>query len=310
MRFFATLPYRHAGSDIPLSKSVAFEGITLNYRHSFHAGNFADVIKHAALTRILTYLATKPAPFRVIDTHAGAGIYNLVAGNAQKTGEWKEGIGRLRHHRLNDAAEALLVPYRAALEACDPAGALYPGSPWFIWHMLRAQDRAAFNELHKDTMIDLKRAMPSRDERLAITPIDGFTAWKAQIPPTERRGLVLVDPPFEEAGEFERMVEGMAIMQQKWPTGMACLWYPIKDRRAVAQFEQDLCALGISKMLVVELHIDPVEREGGLSACGLIIVNPPWTFADEMNVLLPTLTRALARGKEGRWRCDWLRGGQ
>ncbi len=279
----------------------------MNYRHSFHAGNFADVIKHVVLLRILAHLSRKQTPFRVIDTHAGAGMYDLAGNEAARTGEWIEGIGRLREQTLDPEAEAVLAPYRAALSQLAPEATRYPGSPALIWQALRADDRASFNELHPETCHALRRALP-RDNRIVINEIDGYTAWKAQIPPRERRGLVLVDPPFEKTDEFDRMAEGIAAMAGKWPTGTAMLWYPIKHRDAVLRFETALQTCGFGKVLVIELHVDTPEAIGPLAACGLAIVNPPWTLAEEMTALLPGLCALLARRDHARWRCEWLVG--
>jgi 23S rRNA (adenine2030-N6)-methyltransferase len=256
--------------------------------------------------RLLSYLQHKSTPFRVIDTHAGAGLTRLESPDAQRTGEWQNGIGRLTGVDLGMEAEALLGPYREALAACDPKGAVYPGSPWFIRHLLRPQDRALFNELHPETALELKRALDIRDDRLAFTQIDGFMALKAQIPPPERRGLILIDPPFEEPGEFDRMASSLAILRQKWPTGMACLWYPIKDRRVVARFEHEAHHLGFNTVLVIELHVDEIAMDGPLAACGLMLVNPPFVLADQMRILLPPLTQVLARASHGKWRVETI----
>lgn len=277
----------------------------VNYRHSFHAGNFADVIKHVALMRVLEHLKAKPTPFRVIDTHAGAGFYDLIAGDAARTGEWIEGIGRLYETHLDEAAEGVLAPYRQALATLAPDRQSYAGSPALIRHALRPDDRATFNELHPETCIALKRALP-RDNRIAITPIDGYMAWKAQIPPREKRGLVLVDPPFEKDDEFARMAEGARMMAQKWPTGTLMLWYPIKSSAAVTAFERALTESGLTKLLIVELHVDRIEAGGPLAACGLAIANPPWTLAEDLSALLPGLSSLLARRDTARWRVDWL----
>lgn len=279
----------------------------MNYRHSFHAGNFADVIKHAVLARILAYLAQKDAPIRVIDTHAGAGFYNLTGDEARRTGEASEGIVRLRNTRLDDAAEALLAPYRTALEALCPNPDEYPGSPAITQHMLRAQDRASFNELHEATFQELRQAM-GRDENVVVNKLDGYLAWKAQVPPPERRGLVIVDPPFEATDEFEHLAGGAAMMGRKWPTGVGLFWYPVKNINAVARFETLLRETAFPKILIAELHVDAVEAEGPLAACGLAIINPPYTLHDELAALLPPLSALLARRDVARWRLDWLKG--
>lgn len=279
----------------------------MNYRHSFHAGNFADILKHATLARILAYLSLKDTPFRVIDTHAGAGLYDLTSSEASRTGEAREGIERLRATPLDAAAETVLAPYREVLESLCPDGKTYPGSPAIIQYMLREHDRASFNELHGETFFHLKQAL-GKDSRIKANQLDGYMAWKAQVPPAERRGLVLVDPPFEVTNEFELLAQGAEMMGRKWPTGIGLFWYPVKNPPAVARFEDSLVQSPFSKILIAELHVEMLEAGGPLAACGLAIINPPYTLHDELKTLLPPLSKLLARGKTGRWRLDWLKG--
>jgi 23S rRNA (adenine2030-N6)-methyltransferase len=279
----------------------------MNYRHAFHAGNFADVMKHLVLMRILAYLALKPAPFRVIDSHAGAGLYDLRSREAIRGGEWQDGIGRLTDYAPTPDVAAILTPYQAALDALTRGGTHYPGSPLLIRHGLRNQDRAAFNELHPESYHHLRRVTP-KDDRLTFTTLDGYTAWKAQIPPPERRGLVLVDPPFEETDEFIRLTTGMGEMLRKWPTGIAMLWYPVKDREKTRAFEAALVAQNPAKLLILELHIADIPSDGALAASGLAILNPPYTLAEEMRIALPALARLLARGEGAGFRIEMLVG--
>jgi 23S rRNA (adenine2030-N6)-methyltransferase len=279
----------------------------MNYRHGFHAGNFADILKHVILMRMLAHLGQKPAPFRVLDTHAGSGLYDLSGEEAERTGEWRGGIGRM-DEPFSDKAEQVLAPWRAALQAIAPEGRHYPGSPLFIREGLRAQDRAAFNEAHPKAEASLKkRLMPFRDPRFAVTGIDGYTMWKAQIPPNEKRGMVLVDPPFEMKDEFERLADGMAMMARKWPGGSLAIWYPVKDLTALRMFEDKAADSGFANMLIVELHVDHTRAEGPLVGSGMLIANPPYTLADEMHVLLPELAARLALSDRARYRIDWLK---
>lgn len=279
----------------------------MNYRHAFHAGNFADVLKHAVLMRVLEHLKTKQAPFRALDVHAGDGFYDLRADEAARTGEWIDGIGRLSDP-LHPAAEAVLAPYRAALADLAPLGDIYPGSPALIEHALREQDRAAFNERHPEAARRLRRLF-GRDPRIALTELDAYTAWKAQTPPKERRGLVLVDPPFELAGEFDRIATGAREMARKWSGGTLIAWYPIKDPRQIRGFEAAMQTSGFEKLLVIELHVDRSDAQGPLAATGLVIANPPFTLHAQLAVLLPALAERLARGPGmGRWRNAWLAG--
>ena len=277
----------------------------MNYRHAFHAGNFADVFKHIVLMRVLAHLRKKETPFRVIDTHAGAGNYDLASDEAQRSGEWRDGIALFDAAAFSPQVEALVAPYRAALSTLRGSAKSYPGSPLLVKSALRAEDHMSVNELHPETAARLRRVI-GRDERVAHTEIDAYIAWKAQIPPPERRGMILIDPPFEKTDEFQRMAEGLAMMARKWPTGSAALWYPIKNRAAVGRFEEACRATGLAKLLVLEIHVDDAAREGPLAACGMLIANPPWMLAEEMTLILPELSAALARDAQARWAVDWL----
>lgn len=278
----------------------------MNYRHAFHAGNFADVLKHAVLCRILTYLCEKPAPFRVIDTHAGAGCYELAGPEASRTGEWRNGIERLRSAQLAEPVRALLAPYLDAIAALNPGGDLqrYPGSPMLAQALMRRHDRLIACEIEPHAAAALAGHLRG-DHRTKAIAIDGWTALRAYVPPAERRGLVLVDPPFEQPGEFTRLAQGLASAHRKWPTGGYLIWYPIKEPAEVASFAGKLARLGIAKMLRVEVTVQPAT-EGALAGCGLIVVNPPWTLHDELRSLLPALVHALAPAGGGSHRLDWL----
>lgn len=279
----------------------------MNYRHAFHAGNFADVFKHAVLVRILLHLREKPAAFRVIDTHAGAGLYDLTGPEAERTGEWRQGIGRVRATPLAPAAASLLAPYLEVVAAFNPGGALarYPGSPVLVLRLMRSQDRLTACELEPSANAALKRALAA-DLRAKSVAIDGWVGLNAFLPPKERRGLVLIDPPFEQPDEFSRLSHAIVKAQRKWPTGIYMLWYPIKDRRAVTHFGRALAESGIPKILRAELSIGGGADD--LGAAGLVLVNPPWRLAEEMETLLGTLARVLARGPGGGYGLDWLRG--
>jgi 23S rRNA (adenine2030-N6)-methyltransferase len=279
----------------------------LNYRHGFHAGNFADVLKHAVLTRVLLHLREKDAPFRVIDTHAGAGRYDLTGEEAARTGEWREGIARLLDNPPAGEAGALLAPYLDAVRAVNGDGKLtaYPGSPALALSLARPQDRLIFCELHPEERKALL-ALLSADRRAKVSEMDGWTALKAFLPPPERRGLVLIDPPFEQEGEFQRFETGLAEAHRRWATGIYLFWYPIKDIGETEAFARRLARSGIEKILRHELHAAPVRPDQGLSACGLIVVNPPWTLEAEMQILLPAFAQILGRQGLGRFRIEWL----
>jgi 23S rRNA (adenine2030-N6)-methyltransferase len=279
----------------------------MNYRHAYHAGNFADVLKHAVLCRVLTHLIAKESPFRAIETHAGAGAYDLAGEAASRTQEWRQGIGRLLEQPLAGEAGRLLVPYLTLVRVENPSGAikLYPGSPLITRAFCRQRDRMIFCERHPEEYAALKRNFKN-DRRAKTVEIDGWTALKAYLPPKERRGFVFVDPPFEEPDEFERLRDGLAEGHRRWPSGIFLLWYPIKNEREVRTFERRFAKLEIPKILRIEFAIDKPLTEGPLAACGMIIVNPPWTLEKELNAMLPALAGLLGRDGPGRYRLDGL----
>ena len=311
----------------------------MNYQHAFHAGNFADVHKHVVLTRILDYLRQKPAPFRVIDTHAGAGRYDLEGPQATRSGEWRNGIGRVFEMRQSgatasptgaatEAAAALLAPYLNIVAALNPQHTLrlYPGSPLIIKAMLRRQDRLIACELEPGAAASLTASLRG-DARAKALTIDGWMALFANIPPKERRGLVLIDPSYEESADFARLADALAQAYRKWQTGLYLLWYPIKEpkkTRFLADFSEvppvsyrrrrqggdslmrQLRRSGIPKLLRCELSIGPARTAGGLTGSGLIVVNPPFPLERELRVLLPALVRLLA--PSGGYRLDLLSG--
>src|SRR5215475_3557769 len=240
----------------------------MNYRHAFHAGNFADVVKHAVLVRILVHLHEKPAPFRVIDTHAGAGSYDLAGEEARRSGEWRDGIDRLVRAPIAARARALLAPYLDAVAACNGAGRLtaYPGSPALARACLRAQDRLIACELEPNAAAALKRNL-GRDRRIRVVPIDGWTALKAYVPPAERRGLVVIDPPFEDDEDFVRLGRVVEAAHRKWPSGIYLLWYPIKGRREPDALARALARSGIAKILRAELCVAATPEDGPLGGC-------------------------------------------
>jgi|ERR1043165_470375 23S rRNA (adenine2030-N6)-methyltransferase len=278
----------------------------MNYRHAFHAGNFADVVKHAVLARIIAHLKEKPAAFRVIDTHAGAGAYDLAAVEASRTGEWRAGIGRLMGAQLAPPVHQLLEPYLDVVAAHNPDGLkTYPGSPVLAQSWLRAQDRLVACEREPGTARSLAARLRG-DNRAKAVAIDGYTALNAYVPPKERRGLVLIDPPFEQPDEQDRLVQGLAGAHRKWPTGIYALWYPIKDTSETERFARRLAWLGIARMLRAEITLGGKGKER-LRGSGLFLVNPPWKLENELAVLLPVLAGVLADAPgQGRSRIGWL----
>lgn len=280
----------------------------MNYRHAFHAGGFVDVVKHLIVSRILVYLALKPAAFRIIDTHAGIGRYDLKSEEAVRSPEWQEGIGRLMEKPLTGRAAGIAKPYLDAIAAENPRGDLrfYPGSPLLARRLMREQDRLFALELHAEDRRSLA-ALFAGDHQVRVTEIDGWLALGAYLPPKERRGLVLIDPPFEERHEFSRLAAGLALAHRKWATGIYALWYPLKDRRGVNAFLADVKASGVPRVLRAELTVRR-PADGELFGTGMLIVNPPYVLEDELKALLPPLAERLAEEGRGGWTVDWVRG--
>jgi 23S rRNA (adenine2030-N6)-methyltransferase len=282
----------------------------MNYRHAFHAGGFADVIKHIVLVRILTYLQDKPGPFRVIDTHAGAGVYDLASDEARRGGEWLTGIARIMQARFSETTAPLLKPYLDIVRAFNPQRELkaYPGSPLIARALLRPQDRLTACEVEPKARKCLIEAL-RRDTQARVVDLDGWLALPAFAPPNERRGLILIDPPYEQKDEFERLAAGFAEAFAKWPTGSYLLWYPVKSRRAtdsLARHVADAVGAGPSpgKCLRLEFSVAPQTAGGALASAGLLIVNPPWTLAGELKAILPELEKPLGQGGAGRFRLE------
>jgi 23S rRNA (adenine2030-N6)-methyltransferase len=279
----------------------------VNYRHEFHAGNFADVFKHTVLCRILSYLRGKPAAFRVIDTHAGAGLYDLTGDAATRGGEWHDGIEKVLSAEMPAGAAALFAPYLEIVGACNKGGQLrvYPGSPALIRALLRPQDRLIACELEPQAHRALARYLRG-DDRARVLEIDGWMALNAYVPPKERRGLVLVDPPFEADSDFANLAGGLASAHRKWATGIYALWYPIKGRREADLLAKRIGRLQLPKVLRAEILVAPLGDPARLGGAGMVLVNPPWTLESELSAILPALVRIFGgRGRPG-FRLDWL----
>ncbi len=279
----------------------------MNYRHAFHAGNFADVVKHTVLFRIVAHLLKKPAPFRIIETHAGAGRYDLGGPEAQRSPEWKDGIARALTHAFEPPAAALMAGYLDAVRACNPAGSLsvYPGSPLLVRSVLRDDDRLLACELEPHAATALTRQLRG-DRRAKAVAIDGWTALSAFVPPKERRGLVLIDPPFEHPDEYAVLVEGLSAAWRKWPTGIYLAWYPIKEPEPVAGLIRRLYGSGITRLLRAELVGAGRTDAPGLRGSGQIVVNPPWNLQDELQILFPVLAKCLWAGETHAVRLEML----
>jgi 23S rRNA (adenine2030-N6)-methyltransferase len=263
----------------------------VNYRHAFHAGNFADTVKHALLVWLLRALARKPAPFALLDTHAGIGRYDLGGAEAERTGEWRGGIGRLR-----DITTGPLADYLALVRA--EGEGRYPGSPALAQRLLRAQDRLILVELHEADAATLRRAFRG-DARIAIHRRDGFEAARALTPFAERRGLVLLDPPFEAPGEFERLAATMRQLRHRARSHIQAAWYPVKHRAPVRGFHTALRESGLCDVVAAELWLREPTDPQRLNGCGLAVVNPPFGFAEAAGDILAALLESLSEGEAG-----------
>ncbi len=283
----------------------------MNYRHAFHAGNHADVLKHVVLLALCDALTVKPAPCFALDTHAGAGVYRLDDDPAQRTGEAEGGIGRLLDAPARSPAVAR---YLAALAACRAAHgeAAYPGSPWLLAHALRDQDRIACCELEPGALGTLKQAV-GRDPRVAVHGRDGYEACRALLPPRQgqtrfARGLILIDPPYEaQRAEFDTALSAMRDALQRWPQAIQALWYPIKQRRTLHGFLRDAARLQTRSTLLVELLVRPDDSPLRMNGSGLLLLDPPWTLASTLAPALDELRGRLGEDGRGDTRLHWLR---
>ena len=278
----------------------------MNYRHIYHAGNFADVFKHAALALVIEYLKLKPAPFRVIDTHAGLGVYSLDSEAAAKTGEWQGGIGRImgpQAEPLPDEIATLLKRYLEIVWALNtsPAGIAYPGSPEIARRLLRPNDRLVLNELHPADYAELADRYAIHTQA-KILNLDAWIAVKSLLPPPERRGLILIDPPFEAKDELARLARALGQALKRFATGTFLVWYPVKDLAPVDAFYASLAGLGLTKMLRMELYTRAPDTAERLNGCGILAINPPWILEKQMAALLPFLSQRLANGPGSGWK--------
>ncbi len=276
----------------------------LAYRHLFHAGNFADVFKHALLARLLIALGRKDNPYCYLDTHACIGRYDLTHAWAQKAREYETGISRLWER--NDIPPAL-APYLDAVKTENTGCKLrfYPGSPLIAQRFVRPIDRIVLSELNKTDCAALKTLF-ARDRRVAVHLLDGYQALKAFLPPKERRGLVLIDSSFDRAGEFARITQALAQAHARWETGIYAIWYPLMEAGAMRNFEHDIEQLGIRKILKLELQIRERDLNVTIPGCGMLLVNPPWRFEDEARPLLRWLWRVLSDKGAGGASVNWL----
>jgi 23S rRNA (adenine2030-N6)-methyltransferase len=278
----------------------------MNYRHAYHAGGFADVVKHVVLSLVITHLRQKPAAFRILDTHAGAGLYDLTSPEAQKTGEAETGIRALIAATLTAPVQDLLRPYLGAIAGFNPQGELktYPGSPALACSFMRPVDRLIACEMEPAAAAALARNL-ARDRRAKAIAIDGWTALSAYLPPKERRGVVLIDPPFEDPHEFPRLADALVAARRKWADGVYLAWYPLKNKDASDAFARRVVRTGIPNVLRAELTIAPHAAAERLAGTGLLIVNPPWRLEEQLRLVLPALAEVFGRA-QGAFRIDWL----
>ncbi|HSX86806.1 MAG TPA: 23S rRNA (adenine(2030)-N(6))-methyltransferase RlmJ [Pseudomonas sp.] len=275
----------------------------MNYRHAFHAGNHADVLKHYVLSRLIALLSRKEAPFAYLDSHAGVGLYDLQGDQASRTGEWLQGIDRL--WQAEDVPDPLL-DYLEVIRAMNPDGVLrhYPGSPELARILSREQDRLHLNEKHPEDGRLLKENMHG-DRRVAVHLGEGWHVPRALLPTREKRALLLIDPPFEQADELERCIQALNDAIGRMRQAVVAIWYPIKDLNQLKRFYRDLQKSPAPKLLRIELYVQAADDAQRLNGSGLVISNPPWGLEDELKQVLPWLTSLLRQGQAG-WRMDWL----
>jgi len=276
----------------------------LSYRHAFHAGNHADVLKHLILIQVLRYMGQKPAPYWYIDTHAGAGRYSLDTGYATKLAEWKDGVGRLWSR---PDAPAAVVDYLDVVRELNPDGKLrhYPGSPWIAYQCLSEADRLRLFELHSSDAKLLGEAFKSAGRRVSITPDDGFAGLKAILPPPPRRAVTLIDPSFETKPDYANVVKGLQEALKRFATGTYLVWYPQLAKVEARQLPDRLKALGAKSWLHATLSVTKPSSDGiGMNGSGMFVINPPWTLAATLQEVLPWLVEVLGQAEGAKYTLD------
>jgi len=277
----------------------------MNYLHTFHAGNFADVFKHSLLVALLETLKTKPAPFCYMETHAGSGCYDLCGAEAQRTREFEQGILRLGSAKNSSPILQIYLDVVRKLNTDSNNVKFYPGSPLVAQALMREMDCAHLCELKESEAHKLKSLL-HHDKRIHVHGRDGYAALKALLPPTPRRGLVLIDPPFEEQeDEFQIIQTALTEAKKRWPTGIYAIWYPIKLRQSIIPFYRWLKSSGFNKVLLTEFLLQPDNSPLRLNGCGMVIINTPWKFDNQLQLILPELNRRLANNK-GFYKIEWL----
>lgn len=283
----------------------------MNYRHAFHAGNFADVLKHVLLRELVQAMQRKPKPFLYVDTHGGRGRYDLVRDGNGRTEEWRDGIARLWERADLPAPVAAYVAAVREFNRHEGAGAatlrFYPGSPWFAQQLLRPEDRAAFCELQPEEFRALKHQF-AEVPRTRVHDLDGYVAPRAMLPPPEKRALVLIDPPFEAQDEFADVLRAVNEGLRRLPAGVFAVWYPISERAPAAPFLGSLRHAGVTPTVTFELRVAAPSAEpgAGLAGCGVAVCNPPWQFAEAFAPVGTWLAEVLAVEPGANFRIDWV----
>ncbi|MEO8402808.1 MAG: 23S rRNA (adenine(2030)-N(6))-methyltransferase RlmJ [Gammaproteobacteria bacterium] len=274
----------------------------MNYRHTYHAGSFTDAFKHIALIALIQSLLHKDTPFCYLETHAGIGSYDLLSVTAQKTKEFEMGVKKIF---TATNPPALIQDYLSCIKKLNPDEALrhYPGSPYFAQHFMRPDDRAVLSELHPDDAHTLKRFF-ARDKQISVHAQDGYQSLVAFLPPKERRGLVLIDPPYEKPDELMSLPRILAQTIKRWDTGIYAVWFPIKNRLQIDRFYRELKTKISRPMLFSELCIYPEDVAQQLNGCGMVIINPPWQLDLRLKEILPWLWKTLSVDKQGHFRVE------
>lgn len=276
----------------------------LSYRHSFHAGNFADVLKHIVLVEILEHMTKKDKPFDYIDTHSGAGLYYLKSSQATKLAEFNNGIGKLEAKKWPELAR-----YFEIIGSANRGDALqyYPGSPLFATHFLRPKDRASLYEIHPSDFLLLKKNI-GKKRQVRIQPEDGIKGLLSLLPPASRRALVLMDPSYEIKSDYELVSKTIKSAVKKFATGTYAIWYPVVDRQRINQLERSLVKSGIKDIQRFELGLSADTLGSGMTSSGMIVINPPWGLMKKMSEVLPKLVKTLGEGDDAFYKCDILVG--
>jgi 23S rRNA (adenine2030-N6)-methyltransferase len=279
----------------------------MNYRHVYHAGNIGDVLKHTVLARLIVYFQRKDKPFRIIDTHAGIGSYDLTSEETGKTGEWLDGIAKVLDAKIPEDVADILSPWLDSIRSQNPSGelSLYPGSPVLARNLMRPIDRLTLTELHPADFETLSKHFAG-DHQVKTIHLDGWLALGSFLPPKEKRGLVIIDPAYEVTDEFDRMAKAITKGWRKFSSGTFACWYPLKDRRGLAAFHDALREAEVRDVLTLELNVGRSGPDTVMLGSGMTIINPPYTLADEMRTVLPWFCNILAKGSGAGWSVEQL----